>query len=491
MRRISVLVAVALLAACNGAGGSGSSSAPSEPAVEGRNGDRMVFADPGVNTFADAAEDARSTFAVDVDTASYTVARRYVTDGALPPPASVRVEEFVNYFDQDYPAPEEEAFRVSVDGAPTPFLSDPDNRLLRVGLQSRRGVKALRRRAALTFVVDVSGSMAEENRLGLVRESLKVLTDELRRTDTVAIVAYSDDADLVLPPTPVTRSGRIVSAIDQLQPQNATNVAAGLRLGYEVARANYRPGDINRVVLASDGLANVGVTRPRALLNKVEADAEAGIQLVTVGVGMGNYNDVLLEQLADNGDGFYAYVDSFAEAQRVFSETVTTTLDVVALDTKIQVEFSDAVTRYRLVGFENRAVRDDRFRDDSVDAGAVGPGHTVTALYEVTLERDAPAAPLATVRVRWTDPATNRPRELAHVAHGRDLHGSFDAAPATLRLDATAAAYAEVLRNSPYAKQVTLHEVAREASDVGEVLIDDSKVAEFVSLTKAAARVSR
>lgn len=483
MGRLATAIVLLLLVGCSSSSGdSAASDPPQEP--EGR----VTFADPGVHGFVDPGEDERSTFGVDVDTAAYTVARRFVTDGSLPPADSVRVEEFVNFFDQGYAAPEEDAFAIEADGAPTPFLSDADNRLLRIGLQSRAAQPSQRRRAALTFVVDVSGSMAEGNRLGLVRESLQLLVEGLRGDDRVAIVAYGDTARVVLEPTPVRTRDRILAAIDTLQPEGSTNAEAGLTLGYRLARTTMRPGDINRVVLASDGVANVGVTRPRALLDKIADDAAAGIQLVTVGVGMGNYNDVLMEQLADKGDGFYAYIDSLAEAQRVFSDTITTTLEVVALDAKVQVEFTDAVQRYRLLGFENRDIADDRFTDDTVAAGAVGPGHTVTALYEVSVAPGTDGEDsLATVRVRWTDPGTSRPRQVSSVVPRSAIGSSFAQAAPTFRLDATAAAYAERLRDSPYAEKITLARVARVAQDVAEVMPEDPKVAEFAALTTTAA----
>ena len=459
-------------------GGGGDDAAPSEA---------MPFEDPGVNGAVDVEEDRLSTFAVDVDTGAYTIAWRFVTDGALPPPASVRVEEFVNYFDHGYEPPQEEAFAVHVDGATTPFTHSEDDRLMRVGLQSRAPQPALRRRAALTFVVDVSGSMAD-GRLALVRESLEMLVEQLQPTDTVALVTYGTTARVRLHPTPASDAYLILDALDDLRPEGSTNAEAGLRLGYELAAEAFAEGDINRVILASDGLANVGVTQPEALLRAVRREADRGIQLTTMGVGMGEYNDPLMEQLADGGDGSYAYVDNLSEAERMFSEQLTTTLDVVALDAKVQVEFTDAVRRYRLVGYENRDVADERFTDDSVPAGAVGPGHAVTALYEVTLADHAePTSPIAKVHVRWTDPGTRQPLTLDHEVEGADTAGSFAEAAPQFRLAAAVGAYAEVLRGSPYAVGVTLDQVSRVARDVTEELPTDRKAAEFAALVSTAA----
>lgn len=478
MRWIRWALTLALLLSGCGANGYGGDD-PSQA---------MPFDDPGVNGTVDVEEDRLSTFAVDVDTGAYTIARRYVTDGSLPPPASVRVEEFVNYFDHGYEPPSEEAFAVHVDGATTPFTHSPGDRLMRIGIQSRAPQPAMRRRASLTFVVDVSGSMAEDNRLGLVRESLELLVEQLRPSDTVALVTYGTTARVRLHPTPASDTDRILRVLAGLRPEGSTNAEAGLRLGYQLAAEAFAEGDINRVILASDGLANIGVIHPKALLRSVREEAERGIQLTTMGVGMGDYNDPLMEQLADGGDGSYAYVDNLSEASRMFSEQLTTTLDVVALDAKVQVEFTEAVRRYRLVGYENRDVADQRFTDDSVAAGAVGPGHAVTALYEVTLADAAEAAgSIATVNVRWTDPGTSAPRTLEHRIDAGDIAGSFAHAAAHFRLAAAVGAYAEVLRDSPYAVRVGLEQVGRVARNVSEELPADRKAAEFAALVTTAA----
>lgn len=444
---------------------------------------------PGVNPFVDTRDDALSTFAVDVDTASYTIARRYLADGHLPARDSVRVEEYVNFLPGGYAPPTADTFAIHADGARTPFVQNERYRLLRIGLATAVPAPESRPDAVLTFVVDVSGSMDMENRLGLVQESLGLLVEQLRPTDSVAIVVYGDDARVVLQPTLVSERAEILAAVRGLRTEGATNADAGLRLGYRVARDALRPGALNRVVLASDGVANVGTTDADGILSAIREDAAAGIQLVSVGVGMGNYNDVLMERLANEGDGFYAYVDDRREAERLFVHDLTATLQTVALDTKVQVEMHpDAVERYRLIGFENRDVADERFRDDTVDAGAVGAGHTVTALYEVALAPD-PVGPLATVRLRWTDPATREAVEVEQPVETAVVAGEFTEADPHLRLGSVAAAFGEVLRDSIWARHYGLRDVAEHARAVASA-IDHPDARELVDLVEQAAALT-
>lgn len=465
-----------------------SAALPGEPG--GPAPDGPVVDDPGVNPFVATVDDPLSTFATDVDTASYALARRAVTEGALPDPAGVRVEEFVNYFDQDYTPPAEGAFAIALDGAPTPFTTEPGATLVRVGLQAAAPQETAGGRS-LTFVVDVSGSMGEENRLALVQRSLDLLVTQLDPDDTVGIVVYGDSARILLPPTPAADAEVLRAAIAELTPEGSTNVEAGLRLGYSLARESLRPGAVNRVVLATDGIANVGLTDADGLLGAIREDAQAGVQLVAVGVGVGGYRDELLERIADDGDGFYAYVDGFGEAQRLFVEQLPAALETVALDTKVQVAFDPAtVARYRLLGYENRAVADSQFRDDSVDAGLVGAGDSVTALYEVVAVPDAPAGPLATVTLRWTDPGSREAAETSAVLSSQDLADDFAAAAPHLRLDATVAAYAEVLRES-YWSTGDLDAVAREAEALAAALPTDPAVEEFAGLAGSAALLAR
>ena len=444
----------------------------------------------GTHPFVNTNTDALSTFALDVDTGSYTVARNWIEAGELPLSDLVRVEEFVNFFDQGYESPTAGTFAVYADGAPTPFTQSAMNHMVRIGVKAEEVAETARPDAILTFVVDVSGSMREGDRMGMVKGALTTLVDELRPSDTVAIVAYDTSAWVVLEPTSVRDLDTIVTAISRLEPGGSTNAEAGLTLGYDLAAATFERGLINRVILASDGVANVGDTSAGGILSRIEEQASNGINLVTVGVGLGNYNDVLLEQLADNGDGFYAYVDTLAEAERLFVEGLTGTLLTVAEEAKVQVEFNpNTVTAYRLLGFENRAIADDDFRNDAVDAGEIGAGHEVTALYEVTLARplaDLGDAELATVNLRWREPGGTVFTEFNGVLPASVMSPTFDDAEPRFQLSVVAAAYAESLRHSPWSTEVTLSWIAEEADRLASAL-DDGDVWELAQLAGTAA----
>ena len=454
--------------------------------------DGVTFDDPGVNPYVDPDEDQVSTFALDVDTASYAIAQRYVDDGNRPDPASVRVEEWVNAFTQGYQSPDDETFAIVADGAPTPF-TEADEVLLRIGLQARDVRDRAREDAALTFVIDTSGSMEREGRLELVKEALRLLVDELSRNDTVAIVTFGNDARVMLEPTRASDRSEILGVIGELRPDGSTNLEAGLRLGYGLARESMTENGIDRVVLASDGVANVGLTDPESILDAIRRDAEAGIELVSVGVGMGNFNDTLLEQLADQGDGFYAYVNVLDEARRLFTEDLTGTLQTVALDARAQVEFDrDVVAAYRLVGYENRDIRDDDFTDEEVEAGAIGAGHAVTALYALRLFEDVGRQDLlATVRLRWTDPERGAVDELTREIRTNDLARTFEASDPYFRFDAIVAATAEVLRESPWTERLDLVTVADVADHEEHGLPETDEVHGFLDLLDRLASMDR
>lgn len=445
-----------------------------------------------VNPATDPDEDEVSTFGLDVDTASYTLARQAVEYGIWPDAASVRVEEWVNAFDQGYARPTEGTFGIAVDGGPTPF-TDEDELLMRIGITARDIRDRARDDASLTFVIDTSGSMEQQGRLELVQEALRVLVRELREEDTVSIVTFGNDAEVVLYPTSAADADEILDQIDRLFPNGSTNLEAGLRLGYELARESLTENGIDRVVLASDGVANVGLTEPDQILGQIREDAQAGIELVSIGVGMGDYNDALLEQLANEGDGFYAYVNDRAEAERLFIDDLTGSLQAVALDARAQVEFDrDAVASYRLLGYENRDIDDDDFTDDDVDAGAIGAGHEVTALYALRLHRDVDDdARLAVVRLRWTDPERAQPSEVATPVRLRELSGSFRQTSPQLQFDALVAATAEVLRGSPHAPRINFGELADMASELEEGLPATDQVHDFLILLDGLSAMER
>ncbi len=445
----------------------------------------MYFQDYGVNPWVDTARDNLSTFAMDVDTGSYTLARNYLANRTMPPIEAIRVEEFVNYFEQGYEPPRRGAFAVHLDAAPSPWGAN-DEVYFRVGVKGREVSDYRRRDAVLTFVVDVSGSMEEGGRLELVKDSLMELVDQMGTGDEIGIVAYSNDAWVVLPTTSARNRREIDRAIARLYPTQSTNAEAGLDLGYELAEGAYRAEAINRVVLCSDGVANVGATGPAQILRRISPAVDRGITLTAVGVGMGNYNDVLLEQLADHGNGTYYYVDDRSEAHRVFIENLTGTLQVIARDAKVQVEFeSESVAAYRLIGYENRDVADADFRDDSVDAGEIGSGHSVTAVYALKLHSGARGS-LATARVRYLDPDELNPNETSKTIRTSEVAAAFNRAEPRFRVAVAAATFAEVLRDSYYTRDLPLANVARVAAAAAADLEYDADVEELEELIRTA-----
>jgi len=445
------------------------------------------FQDYGVNPSIDTEDDNLSTFALDVDTGSYTIMRNYLKDGLTVPPDSVRVEEYVNYFDQGYANPPfHQAFNISIDGAPSPFTQTERYQMLRVGIQGYQVPDYERKDASLTFVIDVSGSMGMDNRLGLVKRSLELLVEQLDRRDSVSIVVYGTDARVILKPTSGSNKDAILSAIYRLQPEGATNAEAGIRLGYKMAQRAFNPEGINRVILCSDGVANVGNTEADVILNEIRGHVKEGVTMTTIGFGMDNYNDVLMEQLADNGDGFYAYVDDMREAKRLFIDNLTSTLQTIAMDAKVQVDFNpNVVSRYRLVGFENRAIADEDFRNNSVDAGEIGAGHSVTALYEIKLYPDAYGR-VATVNLRWQDPDTRQVTELSKDFDSHQFERRFENASPYFQRSVMVAEYAEILKESYWAEDSSLSDVYREAVRISEYFPRDEQTSEFMELIRRA-----
>ncbi|MBN1122158.1 MAG: von Willebrand factor type A domain-containing protein [Anaerolineae bacterium] len=460
-------------------------------AEEGEQPDTMIFEDYGTNPFVVTAVDNLSTFAVDVDTGSYTLTRSYLNDYLLPPPEAIRLEEFVNYFDQDYPLPEQgETFSIVTEAAPVPFAAQ-GNLVMRVGIQGYDIAPEDRPDALLIFVIDISGSMDMENRLGAVKEALYTLTAQLRPTDQVGIVVYGSTGRVLLEPTPVSQGQEIGQAIGNLLPDGSTNAEEGLNLAYQMATAHYDADKINRLILCSDGVANVGSTGPDAILETVRTQAREGITLTTVGFGLGNYNDVLMEQLADDGDGQYFYVDSQDEARRIFVEKLTGTLQTIARDAKIQVEFNpETVEYYRLMGYENRDVADEDFRNDEVDAGEIGAGHSVTALYEIVPIAGA-SGNLATVRLRWQDPESDEVYEIEQSQSAGDVYEMFEDAPPHFRLDAAVAAFADLLGEGAWMQNASYDVIGQIARKVSGDLQGNEEVEGFVEVVDRAASLSQ
>jgi Ca-activated chloride channel homolog len=405
----------------------------------------MFFEHRGTSPWVATERDHLSTFGLDVDTASYTLARSYIRRGQLPPPEAVRVEEFVNALSSDEPDPGGATFGISVETAGSPF--DDSRTFLRVGIRAKDVARRDRKPARLVFLVDVSGSMQMENRLELVKRSLRLLVDRLDERDSIGIVAYGSSARVVLSSTPASERDLILEAVERLRPEGSTNLEAGLQLAYAMASGAFDGRGVNRVVLCTDGVANNGVTDPQALLAQVKHRATAGIDLMALGFGMGNYNDALLQRLADEGDGQYAYIDDFSEARRFFLRDLTGVLETVARDARAQVEFDPKrVESYRLLGYEKRDIADDDFRNDAVDAGEVNAGQTVTALYELRLSfgEGSPGV----VRVRFQDPETRAPAEVHREIGDVSADVRFEDASPELQLTVVAARFAEHLRQS-------------------------------------------
>ena len=433
--------------------------------------------------FVQTTVDQLSTFALDVDTGAYTAARGYINAGQLPPPDSARAEEFLNYFHYDYPLPQGD-FGIYVDAAPSPW-GQGDTQIVRVGIQGRRIDDSQRKNAALTFVIDASGSMDRPSRLPLAKQALALLVGELRESDSVAIVVFGSESHVVLEPTSAAQRETILQAIDSLSIEGATNIEGGLQMAYQLAAKNFKPSAINRVILLTDGEANVGATGPDSILQTIHDQSAQGVLLSTVGFGMGDYNDPMLEQLADAGNGNYAYVDTLDAARRIFVQNLTGTLQVIAKDAKVQVDFNPAVVAsYRLIGYDNRAVADADFRNDTVDAGEVGAGHSVTALYELRMTGQGQGTAL-TVQLRYADTNSGEVREISQpfgsASFGRDFAG---AAPRFQQAVAVAG-FAEQLRGSGLGAP-SLAGVLAITQRIAPQLANDNDVQEFAQLVARA-----
>ncbi len=466
--------------------------------------DRDRYEETETNPIHVVAETPVSTFSIDVDTASYSNVRRFLNQGRLPPADAVRTEELINYFRYDYPLPRDRSqpFSTNVTVAPSPWAEG--RQLVHIGLQGYNIVPRERPPLNLVLLLDVSGSMNAPNKLPLLQQSFRMLIDQLNARDRVAIVVYAGAAGTVLEPTPGNEHARILAALDSLRPGGSTAGGEGLRQAYALAEQNFNANSVNRVIIGTDGDFNVGIADPRQLQDFVERKRETGIYLSVFGFGGGNYNDALMQRLAQNGNGVATYIDTVNEARRVLRDEMASNMFTIANDVKIQVEFNPArVAEYRLIGYETRMLRREDFNNDAVDAGEIGSGHSVTAIYEITpvggptfteplryQDRAAPApstaSELAFLRIRYKLPGEENSRLIERPITNADVVTNIARAPESTRWAAAVAGYGQLLRGDPYLRQgygfgdvITLAQSARGDDEFGWR-------AEFIQLARAA-----
>jgi Ca-activated chloride channel family protein len=449
-----------------------------------------------------AAEHPVSTFSIDVDTGAYANVRRFLNMGQLPPQDAVRVEEMINYFDYQYepPASRDVPFRVSTELAQAPW--NPEAWLLRIGIKGYDVPAQERPAANLVFLIDVSGSMQSPDKLPLLKNAFRLLTDQLTARDRVSMVVYAGSSGVVLEPTQGDQKYKIREAINQLEAGGSTNGGEGIERAYELAHATFIKDGINRVVLATDGDFNVGVVNFESLVDIAERERASGVALTTLGFGTGNYNDQLLERLADAGNGNYSYVDTLSEARKVLVSELSSTLFTIAKDVKIQVEFNPAeVLEYRLVGYENRMLAREDFNNDKVDAGDIGAGHRVTALYEIipvgaagrvdplrygrNEEAGARSGEVAYLKLRYKLPDSDTSK-LIETPIGKGTLVAREKWSTDLRFAASVAAFGQLLRGGKYTGEFGYDEIEKLAKGaLGED--NEGYRREFVSLVKLAA----
>jgi len=449
------------------------------------------------------AQEPVSTFSIDVDTGSYAHLRRFLNDGGLPPEDAVRIEEIVNYFPYNYPLPTgTHPFAIHTQTVDSPW--QPEAKLIKIGIQAQDLAKKELPPANLVFLVDVSGSMDEPDKLPLVKKTLRILTEQLRPQDKVTLITYADGEALVLPPTSGDNKDEILRAINKLQAGGSTAGESALKMAYEQAQKAYVKNGINRILLATDGDFNVGVSSTDALKSMVAEKRKSGISLTTLGFGTGNYNEDMMEQIADAGDGNYSYIDNEKEAKKVLQHQLTSTLATVAQDVKIQVEFNPAtVKEYRLVGYTNRTLRNEDFNNDKVDAGDIGSGHSVTAIYEIIPQgkqgwlndsryQKAPAASggkneYAFVKVRYKLPGQSTSKLIEQAVPAVSI--PLAQADEDTRLALAAASYAQALRGGEYNGKLdwdAIEQMAKQAKGKDPFGLQE----EFVELVKIAKSLS-
>ena len=438
------------------------------------------------NGFIKASIEPLSTFSIDVDTASYSNLRRYINSGRLPPAGAVRIEELVNYFTYDYPQPgPEQPFSFTSELGACPW--NPESMLLHIGLQGYEVAAEELPPSNIVFLLDSSGSMSDENKLPLLKDSIALLLERLRPEDRVSIVAYAGSAGLVLPPTPGNRRAEILAAVDRLEAGGSTAGGAGIELAYRTAAAGLIEDGSNRVIIATDGDFNVGQSSEEELVAMIEQRRDQGIFLTVLGLGMGNYKDARMEALADNGNGNYAYIDTLSEANKVLITEFSSTMLTIAKDVKIQIDFNPGVVdSYRLVGYENRLLNAEDFDDDRKDAGEIGAGHSVTALYEIIPAHAPTAAELAEIRFRYKKPDEDQSRLIIESISSEpsgDLSADF-------KLSAAAAEWGLYLQSSDFTAPGGLQRALRLAEEAAGESDPFGYRAGFIELLKKTERLT-
>lgn len=455
------------------------------------------------NIFHDAQKNPLSTFSIDVDAASYSNLRRFINGGQRPPKDAVRIEEMINYFNYEYPQPKgEDPFSINTEISVAPW--NPQHKLVQIGLQGRKIAKDKLPASNLVFLIDVSGSMNEPNKLPLLKSSFKMLVNQLRDQDRVAIVVYAGAAGVVLPSTPGSEKKRIMEALENLQAGGSTAGGAGIRLAYDIAKKHLNEEGNNRVILATDGDFNVGESSNAAMERLIEEKRKEGIFLTVLGYGMGNYKDSKMETLSNKGNGNYFYIDSILEAQKALVNEFGGTLFTIAKDVKLQVEFNPArVKAYRLIGYENRMLRAEDFNDDKKDAGELGAGHTVTALYEIIptgiqsefsnidelkYQKNSITASaedtqeIMTIKFRYKKPEGTTSKLIVHPLVDKNIN--LKNTSENFRWATAVAAFGMILRESEYVKDFTCHDVIQLANSAKGVDENGYRI-EFVNLVKS------
>ncbi len=449
-----------------------------------RDDDHIDF---GENEFIETQDENTSTFSIDINTASYTIARRDLLDNRLPRPESVRTEEFINFFRFDYPEPLEDPFSVNMELAPSHYGSDDetDRHLLRIGMKGKDVSIDEMKPTNLVFLADVSGSMNRDDRMPLAKKSMHVALEYLRDTDTVAMQTYASGTETVLEPTPVSERGEIEAAIDSLVAQGGTNGEGGIRAAYDLAEDAFIEGGNNRVIILTDGDFNVGKVGDD-LVEMVKGYRDREISLTSVGYGHGGYGDATMERIAREGNGNYFYIDTEDEAYRVFGSELPSTVEVIAQDVRTQVEFNEeAIERYRLIGYEKRVMDNEEFDDEDTNAGEIGPGHTVTAFYEMELTENAEeSGHVAEVRIRHREQYGEDTKKQIQQIKYSQIHDEFDDASDGFRFAASVAQFAGALRESQFIDEPDfddIHDVAE-----GATYDDYSEQQEFLELVNIA-----